>query len=115
MNRFHWEFKEFTTPDIIDKSLVRLLANKKEGIVDTPTYYNTYDKLMALKKFKFTKEYEQWKDKEMYDWMKYKVAAEIGGPEEKEAFALFEKIKMDSKGEAGYRLWRESIEKDPAA
>ena len=64
---------------MLDKSLVRLLANKNEGIVDAPTYYMIYDKLMALKKFKFTKEYEQWKDKEMYDWMNYKVAAEVGG------------------------------------
>lgn len=81
MKRFHWEQKEFTTTDILDKQIVRLQANKEEGIVDNPTFYKSYEKLMALKKFKFTKEYEEWKDKEMYDWMKYKVAAEIGGPE----------------------------------
>ena len=47
--------------------------------------------------------------------MKYKVAAEVGGDAEREAFALYEKLHIDQKGEAGYRLWRESIEKDPAA
>ena len=47
--------------------------------------------------------------------MKYKVAAEVGGDQEREAFALFEKIKIEQKGDAGYRLWREGIEKDPQA
>ena len=33
-------------------------------------------------------------DKAMYEWIKYKVAAEIGGQEEQESFALYEKIKI---------------------
>jgi hypothetical protein len=45
--------------------------------------------------------------------MKYKVAAEVGGDAEREAFKLFEKMKVDQKGEAGYRLWRDQISKDP--
>ena len=47
--------------------------------------------------------------------MKYKVAAEVGGDQEREAFKLFEKLKVDQKGEAGFRLWRERMEKDPGA
>jgi len=47
--------------------------------------------------------------------MKYKVAAEVGGDAEREAFKLFEKTKVDQKGEAGYRLWRDQISKDPEA
>ena len=47
--------------------------------------------------------------------MKYKVAAEVGGDAEREAFKLFEKLKVDQKGEAGYRLWRDQIIKDPQA
>jgi hypothetical protein len=47
--------------------------------------------------------------------MKYKVAAEVGGDAEREAFKLFEKLKVDQKGEAGYRLWRDQINKDPQA
>ena len=39
------------------------------------------DKILALKKLKFTEEYESWKDKDTYEWMKYKVAAEVGGEE----------------------------------
>ena len=45
--------------------------------------------------------------------MKHKVAAELGGEEEKEAFRLFERMKQDEKGETGYRLWRERLEADP--
>jgi hypothetical protein len=39
------------------------------------------DKINSLKKLKFTEEYESWKDPEVVEWMKYKVAAEVGGPE----------------------------------
>ena len=34
---------------------------------------------------------------------------------EREALKLFEKIKLDQKGETGYRLWRQQVEKDPEA
>ncbi len=97
----------------MDKALLRAKANKALGAIDAPTYYMIEEKVNALKKLKFTQEYESWKDKETYEWMKYKVAAEVGGDKEREAFKLFEKIKIDEKGEAGYRLWRENIEKDP--
>ena len=73
------------------------------------------EKVSSLKKLKFTQEYESWKDKETYEWMKYKVAAEVGGDQELESFRLYEKVKIDQKGESGYRLWRDQIEKDPAA
>ena len=39
------------------------------------------DKIKSLKKLKFTEDYEHWKDRDMYEWMKYKVAAEVGGEE----------------------------------
>ena len=44
----------------------------------------------------------------MYEWIKYKVAAEIGDQKEQEAFALYEKIKIDQIGEVKYRLMKES-------
>ena len=40
--------------------------------------------------------------------MKYKVAAEIGGEVEQEAFALYEKIKIDELGELKFKLLRDS-------
>jgi len=47
--------------------------------------------------------------------MKYKVAAEVGGDTEREAFKLYEKLQIDQKGETSYRLWSDKISKDPAA
>lgn len=94
---------------------MRAKANKELGAIDAPTYHLIVDKVNSLKKLKFTQEYESWKDQDTYEWMKYKVAAEVGGDAEREAFKLFEKLKIDQKGEAGYRLWRQQIDKDPAA
>ena len=54
---------------------------------------------------RFTEEYEKIQDPATYEWMKYKVAAEVGGQEEKAAFQLFEKIKIQEKGEAKFRLF----------
>ena len=113
--RYKWEILEIETADILDRALVRAKANKELGAIDAPTYHLIVDKVASLKKLRFTQEYESWKDKDTYEWMKYKVAAEVGGEQEREAFALFEKVKVDAKGETGYRLWREGIEKDPAA
>ena len=113
--RYKWEIAEIETPDILDRALVRAKANKELGAIDAPTYHLIVDKVNSLKKLKFTQEYESWKDQDTYEWMKYKVAAEVGGDAEREAFKLFEKLKIDQKGEAGYRLWRQQIDKDPAA
>ena len=115
VQRFQWELKEKETPDVLDKALVRALAKKQEGLIDAPTYHTIVDKVYSLKKLKFVDEYESWKDSDTFEWMKYKVAAEVGGEEEREALKLYEKIKVDEKGENGFRLWRERIETDPAA
>ena len=80
-SRYKWEVLEIETNDILDKALLKAKANKRIGAIDAPTYYLISDKISALKKLKFTQEYESWKDKDMYEWMKYKVAAEVGGEE----------------------------------
>lgn len=72
---------EIETNDVLDKALVKAKANKAIGAIDAPTYYIIEDKINSLKKLKFTQEYETWKDHDMYEWMKYKVAAEVGGDE----------------------------------
>ena len=56
---------------------------------------------------KFVEGYEWHQDKETYEWMKYKVAAEIGGAEEQEAFKLYEKIKIDEMGELKFALLKD--------
>jgi hypothetical protein len=69
------------TEDILDKALVKAQANKELGAISAATYHELVDKICALKKLKFTVDYEHWKDRETSEWMKYKVAAEVGGAE----------------------------------
>ena len=45
--------------------------------------------------------------------MKYKVAAEVGGTEEKTAFALYEKLKIQEQGETKFRLFAHRANSDP--
>lgn len=45
--------------------------------------------------------------------MKYKVAAEVGGAEETEAFKLYEKTMIESRGEEHYRLFAKKAKMDP--
>ena len=66
-----------------------------------------------MKKLRFTDEYERLQDRETYEYMKYKVAAEVGGAEEVEAFRLYEKTMVESKGEENYRLFAQRALKDP--
>jgi hypothetical protein len=51
-------------------------------------------KVDSLKKLKFTEDYERLQDPATYEWIKYKVAAEVGGAEELAAFQLYEKVKI---------------------
>ena len=81
-----YELLERNTIDILDKALLKAAANKREGVIDAPTYYQIKDKVESLKKLQFVEDYERWNDRETYDWMKYKVAAEVGGEEERAAF-----------------------------
>ena len=67
------------TEDILDKALLKLKANLEENLIDSPTYFKTVEKINSLKKLQFVEDYELWKDKDAYEWMKYKVAAEVGG------------------------------------
>jgi len=77
--RYKWEILEIETNDVLDRALVRAKANKELGAIDAPTYHMIEDKINSLKKLKFTQEWESWKDSDTYEWMKYKVAAEVGG------------------------------------
>jgi hypothetical protein len=46
----------------------------------------------------------------MYEWMMYKVASEVGGAKEREAFKMYEKMQIDEKGDIEhYRIWRKHI------
>ena len=69
------------------------------GAISAVDYHKIQAKVGSLKKLAFTEEYERLQDKETYEYMKYKVAAEVGGEEEKEAFKLYEKTRIVDKGE----------------
>jgi hypothetical protein len=56
-------------------------ANRQEGVIDAPTYYRIEEKVNSLKKLRFVEDAERWRDPAVYEWMKYKVAAEVGGEE----------------------------------
>ena len=80
---------------------------KVSGVLPASDFHRISEKVDSLKKLKFVEGYEKMQDKAMYEWIKYKVAAEIGGQEEQESFALYEKIKIDEIGELQYQLLKE--------
>ena len=77
------------------------------------SYHKVNQKVDSLKKLKFSSEYERLQDKQAYEWMKYKVAAEVGGPEEIEAFKLYEQVHIEEKGEENYRLFADNAKSNP--
>ena len=100
--------REKETPDVLDRALVKAQNARFAGVLPAPEFHRIREKVESLKKLRFVEEYEEHQDKETYEWIKYKVAAEIGGEEEREAFKLYEKVKTDELGEARIKLLRES-------
>ena len=105
---FSRELAERETEDILDRALLKAFNAKQSGVLSAPEYHKINEKVDALKKLKFVEGYEKLQDPQMYEWIKYKVAAEIGDEKEQEAFALYEKIKIDQMGEIKYRIMKES-------
>ena len=109
---FARELAERETECVLERALLKARNAKETGQLAAPEFYRISEKVAALKKLKFVEEYEYNQDKTTYEWIKYKVAAEIGGPEEREAFSLYEKVKLDELGELKYRLFRENAEQN---
>ena len=89
---------ERETEDVLDRALLKAENSKLNGALSAPEYYRIEEKIASLKKLRFTEEYEKLQDPETYDYMKYKVAAEVGGPEEVEAFKLYERTRINEVG-----------------
>ena len=83
---FQRELAERTTEDVLDRALLRAHNSKLSGVLSAPDYYRIAEKVDSLKKLRFTEEYEKLQDADTYEWMKYKVAAEVGGSEERAEF-----------------------------
>ena len=93
---FQRELAERETEDILDRALLKAHHSKLAGAISAPDYWRLESKIASLKKLRFTDEYERLQDRETYEYMKYKVAAEVGDAEEIEAFKLYERTYIES-------------------
>ena len=91
--------------DVLDRARLKAFHSKQNGVLPAPEFHKIDAKIDSLKKLKFTDEYEKLQDPATYEWMKYKVAAEVGDHEERAAFELYEKVKIQEKGETKFRLF----------
>ena len=110
---FQRELAERETEDVLDRALLKAHHSKLNGALSAPEYYRLEGKIESLKKLRFTEEYERIQDKETYEYMKYKVAAEVGGAEEMEAFKLYERTRITEVGNEKYRLFAQRAVDDP--
>ena len=78
--------KERECIDVLDRALLRAEHCKLNKTISAAEYHRIVAKVDSLKKLKFTDDYEKLQDPASYEWMKYKVAAEVGGPQEKAAW-----------------------------
>ena len=83
---FARENAERLTECVVDRALLKAQNAKALGNISAPEYHRIREKVEALKKLQFAEDYEFHNDPQMYEWIKYKVAAEIGGEQEREAF-----------------------------
>ena len=110
---FQRELAERETEDVLDRALLKAHHSKLNGAIAAAEYYRIEQKIDALKKLRFTDEYERLQDRDTYEYMKYKVAAEVGGTEELEAFKLYERSRIDDIGQERYRLFSQRVADDP--
>ena len=110
---FQRELAERETEDVLERALLKAYHGKLSGAIPAADYHRVEAKVNSLKKLRFTEEYERLQDRETYEYMKYKVAADVGGPEELEAFKLYERTRIDEIGKERYRLFAQRAADDP--
>ena len=110
---FQRELAERETEDVLERALLKAHHSKLNGTLAAAEYHRIAEKIDSLKKLRFTEEYEKLQDRETYEYMKYKVAAEVGGPEELEAFKLYERTRISEVGQDKYRLFAQRAVDDP--
>lgn len=110
---FARELAEREAEDVLERALLKAHHSKLNGAIPAADYYRIESKIDALKKLRFTEEYERLQDRETYEYMKYKVAAEVGGTEELEAFKLYERTRIEDVGQEKYRLFTQRASDDP--
>ena len=110
---FQRELAERETEDVLERALLKAHNSKLNGAIPAADYFRLEEKIESLKKLRFTDEYERLQDPETYEFMKYKVAAEVGGPEEVEAYRLYERTRISEVGRDKYRLFAQRAQDDP--
>ena len=100
--RFDLEHREELEEDILDKLMVRTYAQKEFAEIDQSTYMQRMNRLDQLKKLEFTREWEALEDPTVYEWMKLKLASDIGDAREAETFAQYEEYMQERKGEDAF-------------
>ena len=110
---FQQELAERETEDVLERALLKAKHSKENGAITAPEYYRIEQKVDSLKKLRFTDEYERLQDPDTYEYMKYKVAAEVGGHDELEAFKLYERTRISDIGQERYRLFAQRAVEDP--
>ena len=107
------ELAERETEDVLERALLKAKHSKDNKAITAPEYFRIEEKIDSLRKLRFTEEYERLQDRGTYEYMKYKVAAEVGGPEEVEAFELYERTRINEIGHEKYRLFAKQSSEDP--
>ena len=110
---FRQEVAERDETNLLDRALLKAQHSRLNGTISAVEYHKVNAKVNSLKKLAFTEDYEKLQDRETYEFMKYKVAAEVGGVDEKEAFKLYEKTYIAEKGEQNYKLFAQRAADDP--
>jgi len=110
---FKQELAEREELDVLDRARLKALHSKQNGVLSAVDFHKIDAKIESLKKLRFTEDYEKLQDSQTYEWMKYKVAAEVGGDEERAQFELYNKVKIQEKGEERFRLFTHNAETDP--
>eukprot|EP00352_Strombidinopsis_acuminata_P008142 CAMPEP_0176371318 /NCGR_PEP_ID=MMETSP0126-20121128/24608_1 /TAXON_ID=141414 ORGANISM="Strombidinopsis acuminatum, Strain SPMC142" /NCGR_SAMPLE_ID=MMETSP0126 /ASSEMBLY_ACC=CAM_ASM_000229 /LENGTH=105 /DNA_ID=CAMNT_0017730715 /DNA_START=11 /DNA_END=328 /DNA_ORIENTATION=+ len=54
---FKRELAERETSDVLDRALLKAHHGKLSGSIDAPTYHRIHDRVMSLKKLRFTMDY----------------------------------------------------------
>ena len=110
---FQRELTERESEDILERALVGAKNSQLNGAITAPEYYRVEEKINSLRKLRFTEEYERLQDPELFEYMKYKVAAEVGGTAEREAYKLYERSRINDIGQERYRLFAIKASDDP--
>ena len=102
---FKYIHRELRTDDVLEKATLRALGNLKIGEITYAEFYKIKAKIDDLKKIRFAEHYDS----------SVKLESDISTTKEREIFKLYDQVIRNERGEIGYKLWRDRIEKDPQA